>query len=957
MPNFTCQKFSSTSILCKRDIATKKHCQKCRYERCLQVGMKPSAVLSGDQKYQRFKNMYDRKMDELKTEGVQSLPSTSEIWKLTSIKRKVRNQKKKRPKDNDLLHEGLPFQPPLLDHSLVAPQPTLQVGDLPLKIAMEEVDGARCLGAGAVGPFANFQPDQMVLDHASGINVFDDLMRARNTVEAIGFPAAGAGALQTGQQVSNCRIPRHQSVDMFSAVPAHRSSSGTMDRLQRLRTPPPQFHPPAGDLVTANLWPFSLSDHHLYQSFYHHDLHHHLGTPGTSGFGTFPFHHGVANQSVYGGGVDHQVTTQYPVAVPPPATDLFQWAHSEVAKVASEMIKDTMDKGSWVDPVGKSRDSSSEATGGSSQPLTSDIREENDDWRLREAPGSDLQPMDMDPNVEAEISDISSLYLRVLTNKKFYFNVFANNLKGSQEGHEASSFALTVDSTYDYIWHLSDFYHSFIDFDTVLQESQWDFCRQDLISTATSCFIQYMLAQVLYSKSAKSQAEWASLDTSVEEVPPDTEDDFEEVSNYERSNNFARFCFTSGFFTPDTMDLESYQECCMDIINYGHAQDPKDHSLNIAFFRLLLFRHTPSDSELDLSHSRLSRKKQLRQISMPLQSYLVRRTPSFDLDRTMAALHKMIKLFKPTPLCGMEDPITSCMPWKSLQLSTPAASMLGEDLVIKHETDIFHANMKSVSVGEYFLKEFIMHFLHVPFSKNFYFVWKKVCYERVIHAFRRKIHHLGISHDECKSFFNFVSPVLHTLLCIKSESFQTLEEQVQFFLGIMDHDLWEILYKPNMQKILLSVTQECLTITDTTTPFKLMAIMEELGIKDKFLASREGVCEVLRSETAMNSEGFMLLFFTLAFSLMDDASNKHFLSFNQLYKQHLFLLAKRQSQLQGTGTFDSSVTDDSSVFLEKNLVIFKKLFQNIKEATTCKQKFEAEALKRGIISKDAADDV
>ena len=45
-PNFACKKGGN----CVITIKTRRRCQKCRYNRCLQTGMNPDAVLDDDQK-------------------------------------------------------------------------------------------------------------------------------------------------------------------------------------------------------------------------------------------------------------------------------------------------------------------------------------------------------------------------------------------------------------------------------------------------------------------------------------------------------------------------------------------------------------------------------------------------------------------------------------------------------------------------------------------------------------------------------------------------------------------------------------------------------------------------------------------------------------------------------------------------------------------------------------------
>ena len=52
-PNFACKKGGN----CVITIKTRRRCQKCRYNRCLQTGMNPDAVLDDDQKKIRFRKL------------------------------------------------------------------------------------------------------------------------------------------------------------------------------------------------------------------------------------------------------------------------------------------------------------------------------------------------------------------------------------------------------------------------------------------------------------------------------------------------------------------------------------------------------------------------------------------------------------------------------------------------------------------------------------------------------------------------------------------------------------------------------------------------------------------------------------------------------------------------------------------------------------------------------------
>ena len=56
-PNFKCKNDNK----CLVTIKTRRKCQKCRYNLCLEQGMKPEAVLTDDQKKIRFRNSIQKK--------------------------------------------------------------------------------------------------------------------------------------------------------------------------------------------------------------------------------------------------------------------------------------------------------------------------------------------------------------------------------------------------------------------------------------------------------------------------------------------------------------------------------------------------------------------------------------------------------------------------------------------------------------------------------------------------------------------------------------------------------------------------------------------------------------------------------------------------------------------------------------------------------------------------------
>lgn len=68
-PNFVCKKGGNCTITVK----TRRRCQKCRYNRCIQTGMSPDAVLDDDQKKIRFRKLL------LKRQRLQGLQTTDNI--------------------------------------------------------------------------------------------------------------------------------------------------------------------------------------------------------------------------------------------------------------------------------------------------------------------------------------------------------------------------------------------------------------------------------------------------------------------------------------------------------------------------------------------------------------------------------------------------------------------------------------------------------------------------------------------------------------------------------------------------------------------------------------------------------------------------------------------------------------------------------------------------------------
>ena len=55
----------------KCDITSKnrKKCQKCRYDKCIEIGMNPNLVLTDDQKKVRFRKMFEKKGNGVEVNG------------------------------------------------------------------------------------------------------------------------------------------------------------------------------------------------------------------------------------------------------------------------------------------------------------------------------------------------------------------------------------------------------------------------------------------------------------------------------------------------------------------------------------------------------------------------------------------------------------------------------------------------------------------------------------------------------------------------------------------------------------------------------------------------------------------------------------------------------------------------------------------------------------------------
>jgi hypothetical protein len=60
-PIFVCKKNEDCTIT----VATRRRCQKCRYERCIVAGMNPDAVLNDDQKKVRFRKLLMKRQKQL----------------------------------------------------------------------------------------------------------------------------------------------------------------------------------------------------------------------------------------------------------------------------------------------------------------------------------------------------------------------------------------------------------------------------------------------------------------------------------------------------------------------------------------------------------------------------------------------------------------------------------------------------------------------------------------------------------------------------------------------------------------------------------------------------------------------------------------------------------------------------------------------------------------------------
>lgn len=81
-PNFVCKKSNQCTI----SVATRRRCQKCRYERCLSAGMNPDAVLDTEQKKVRFRKLLKKQQKILseKTNSKVPIPSTLRYFSTTN---------------------------------------------------------------------------------------------------------------------------------------------------------------------------------------------------------------------------------------------------------------------------------------------------------------------------------------------------------------------------------------------------------------------------------------------------------------------------------------------------------------------------------------------------------------------------------------------------------------------------------------------------------------------------------------------------------------------------------------------------------------------------------------------------------------------------------------------------------------------------------------------------------
>ena len=69
-------------------------CKKCRYEKCLSVGMDPKWVMTQEQKQVRFQHYYKKKMEKQKRTGQPNAssptPSTSTSQRFEFVKAEIR---------------------------------------------------------------------------------------------------------------------------------------------------------------------------------------------------------------------------------------------------------------------------------------------------------------------------------------------------------------------------------------------------------------------------------------------------------------------------------------------------------------------------------------------------------------------------------------------------------------------------------------------------------------------------------------------------------------------------------------------------------------------------------------------------------------------------------------------------------------------------------------------------
>jgi hypothetical protein len=79
-PNFICKKTNQ----CQISVATRRRCQKCRYDRCLLAGMNPDAVLDTEQKKVRFRKLLKKQQKILSDQSKSKVPLPSTLRYFTS---------------------------------------------------------------------------------------------------------------------------------------------------------------------------------------------------------------------------------------------------------------------------------------------------------------------------------------------------------------------------------------------------------------------------------------------------------------------------------------------------------------------------------------------------------------------------------------------------------------------------------------------------------------------------------------------------------------------------------------------------------------------------------------------------------------------------------------------------------------------------------------------------------